>query len=292
MGNLKEVRNRIVSVRSTQQITRAMKMVSAAKLRRAQTRIVQMRPYALKLKDMLSNLSGSLEGSEAAKYFTERTVNRVLIVVVTSDRGLAGSFNSFVIKEAIRLIKEKYANQFSAGAVDIITVGKRGRDYFIRNKFNVIEEHNTLFANLNFAESEDIATRIMQMFVDKRYDAIDVVYNQFKNAAMFIPTAERYLPVPPSVEEGKGFEADFIFEPSKEAIVAELVNQSLKVNFFRALLESNAAEHGARMTAMDKATENAEDLVRKLRLQYNKERQAAITKEILEIVGGAAALNG
>lgn len=294
MASLKEVRNRIVSVKSTQQITKAMKMVSAAKLRRAQTRILQMRPYALKLKDMLRNLSGSLEGSEAAKYFMQRPVNRVMIVLVTSDRGLAGSFNSAVVKEAMRLIREKYSAQFAAGNVDILTVGKRGNDAMKRVKYKVAEEHNSFFHNLTYEAAESIAASLMQRFTDGTYDAIEVVYNQFRNAAVFIPTSEQYLPIVPAEEEkdAKHFEADFIFEPSKEAIVAQLVNQSLRVNFFRTVLESNAAEHGARMTAMDKATDNAEDLVRNLKLLYNKERQAAITKEILEIVGGAQALNG
>jgi F-type H+-transporting ATPase subunit gamma len=271
-----------------------MKMVSAAKLRRAQTRILQMRPYALKLKDMLRNLSGSLEGSEAAKYFVQRPVNKVLVVLVTSDRGLAGSFNSAVVKEALRLIRDKYPVQSKAGSVDILTVGKRGNDAMKRNKYPVTEEHNSFFLNLTYEAAESIAASLMQRFTDGTYDVIEVVYNQFRNAAVFVPTAEQYLPIVPAEEEkdGKAFEADFIFEPSKEAIVAQLVNQSLRVNFFRTVLESNAAEHGARMTAMDKATDNAEDLVRNLRLLYNKERQAAITKEILEIVGGAAALNG
>jgi F-type H+-transporting ATPase subunit gamma len=294
MASLKDVRNRIASVKSTQQITKAMKMVSAAKLRRAQTRILQMRPYALKLKDMLSNLSGSIEGSAAARYFEQRPVNKVLVVLITSDRGLAGSFNSAIVKDALRTIRNKYASQFKAGNVDIITVGKRGNDAMRRIKYKVMEEHNSFFHNITYEAAENIAISLMHRFTDGDYDKIEVVYNQFRNAAVFIPTTEQYLPIPPAaIGEGeRPFEADYIFEPSKEAIVAQMINQSLRVNFFRMVLESNAAEHGARMTAMDKATENAEDLVRHLRLLYNKERQAAITKEILEIVGGAQALNG
>jgi F-type H+-transporting ATPase subunit gamma len=294
MASLKEVRNRIASVKSTQQITKAMKMVSAAKLRRAQTRILQMRPYAVKLNEMLRNLSGSLEGSDAEKYFAQRQPNRILVVLITSDRGLAGSFNSAITKEAMKLIREKYSAQMQAEGVEILTVGKRGNDALRRLKMNIAEEHNGFFQNLTYETSEKIASSLMQRFLEGAYDVVEVVYNQFRNAAVFIPTSEQFLPVMPVQhdENAKGFEADFIFEPNKEAIVSRLVDQSLKVNFFRAVLESNAAEHGARMTAMDKATDNAEDLVRSLKLLYNKERQAAITKEILEIVGGAQALNG
>lgn len=295
MGSLKEVRNRIVSVKSTQQITRAMKVVSAAKLRRAQSRIVLMRPYAAKLQSLLSHLSNSLEGSDAMKYYAERPVKNILVVVVTSDRGLAGSFNSTIAKESVRILNTTYAEQMRNGTVDLITIGKKGRDFFKKAKANIIEEHNTIFNNLTFEAADDIASRVMQMFVDGKYDAVEIVYNRFKNAAVFLSTVERFLPIPVETEHSdskKGFDVDYIFEPTKEAIVAQLISQSLKVNFFRTLLESNAAEHGARMTAMDKATDNAEELLRALKLQYNKERQATITKEILEIVGGAAAANG
>jgi F-type H+-transporting ATPase subunit gamma len=295
MGSLKEVRNRIVSVKSTQQITKAMKVVSAAKLRKAQGRIVQMRPYALKLKDMLQNLSGSLEGSDAMKFYEQRPVKRVLLVIVTSDRGLAGSFNSSITKEGVRLIESKYGVQAGSKQLDILTIGKKGRDAFKKgNRYNVIQEHNTLFNNLNYEAVDEIASFVMQEFLDKNYDAVDVIYNQFKNAAVYNTIVEQFLPIPVNQEannSGKQFEVDYIFEPSKEEIVAQLVKQSLKVNFFRTLLESNAAEHGARMTSMDKATDNAEELIKALKLQYNKERQATITKEILEIVGGAQALN-
>ncbi len=293
MGSLKEVRNRLVSVKSTQQITKAMKVVSAAKLRKAQSRIVQMRPYAQKLQGMLSQLSGSLDGSDGKKFYQIRPVKKVLMIVITSDRGLAGSFNSSIAKETLRLMKEKYPAALAAGNIDIITVGKKGRDFFAKTKFTMVEEHATLFTHLTFEAADEIAQRIMQSFLDGKYDAIDLIYNKFKNAAVFIPSVERFLPIPvEQVKPGaKASKIDYIFEPSQEAIVGRLISQSLRVNFFRTLLESNAAEHGARMTAMDKATENAEDLLRALKLQYNKERQATITKEILEIVGGAQALN-
>ena len=298
MGSLKEVRNRITSVKSTQQITRAMKVVSAAKLRKAQSRIIQMRPYAAKLNEILINLSGSLEDSDAAKYYVQRPVKSVLILLVTSDRGLAGSFNSATVKEAIRAIHDKYGSQHNEGKVDIITVGKKGRDGLRKGKYTVIKEYNTLFTNLTFEASEEISSYAMKNFLNGKYDAVEIIYNQFKNAAIYITTVEPFLPIPAKKAEPatthikKEFIPDYIFEPSQEEIATRLVNQSLKVNFFRTLLESNTAEHGARMTAMDKATENADDLLRALKLQYNKERQAAITKEILEIVGGAQALNG
>ncbi|MDZ4839354.1 MAG: ATP synthase F1 subunit gamma [Bacteroidota bacterium] len=288
MGNLKEVRNRIASVKSTQQITKAMKMVSAAKLRKAQQRIVLMRPYAVKLKQMLSQLSASLEGSEALKFYEARPVKNVLVIVISADRGLAGSFNSSIGKEAIRSLKGKYQNI----KVDIVTVGKKGRDAIIRANFTPFQENNGFFNKLTYEAAESIAEYAMQSFIDGKYDVVELVYNQFKNAAIFLTTSEQFLPIQENSEEGKSqFNVDYIFEPSKEEIVAQLVYQSLKIDFFRAVLESNAAEHGARMTAMDKATENASDLLKDLKLRYNRERQAAITNEILEIVGGAKALN-
>jgi F-type H+-transporting ATPase subunit gamma len=300
MPSLKEVRNKIVSVNNMQKITKAMKVVSAAKLRKAQQRIVQMRPYAGKLKELLSHLSGSLEGSEAAKFFEKRPVNKVLIIAITSDSGLAGSFNGVVLKDAVRIISTDYAEQFSAKKVDVLAIGKKSAAFFRKNKYNLIQEHTTLFKNLNYEAAEEIASYVIQLFLDKEYDAIELVYNRFKNAAVYIPTVERFLPVSGAPEEShpsseatgheKHFTPDYIFEPSQEEIVGRLINQSLKINFFRTLLESNAAEHGARMTAMDKASDNAEDLLGQYKLAYNKARQATITKEILEIVSGAAAL--
>jgi len=301
MGSLKEVRNRIVSVKSTQQITKAMKMVSAAKLRRAQSRIMQMRPYAKKLKELLANLSSSVEGSEAAAYFQERPQNKVLLVVITSDRGLAGSFNSSAIKEALRAATSKY-EKTKPENIDIVAIGKKSQNFFKKGRYKMIAENTSIFSNLTYENTEQIANMLINAFLNHEYDAIDVIYNSFKNAAVYIPTLERFLPVAPPQMEQKSKEetdkkqhhyvADYIFEPGQEEIVKRLIPQSLKVNLFRALLESNAAEHGARMTAMDKATDNAEDLINQLKLKYNKERQATITKEILEIVGGAAALGG
>jgi len=306
MPSLKEVRNKIVSTRNMQKITKAMKVVSAAKLRKAQQRIIQMRPYAEKLQEMLSHLSGSTEGSDAAKFFDNRPVNKVLVIAITSDSGLAGSFNSSILKDSIQLIKKTYAEQYNSKNVDVLAVGKKSAAFFKKNSYKVIQEHTTLFKNLDYAASEEIAAFIINQFVNKNYDAVDLVYNRFKNAAVYIPTTERFLPVPVAVEDDhkatanahqgnaqkRPYSPDYIFEPSQEEILSRLIMQSLKTAFFRALLESNTAEHGARMTAMDKASENAEELLNKYKLAYNKARQATITKEILEIVGGAAALAG
>jgi F-type H+-transporting ATPase subunit gamma len=303
MPSLKEVRNKIVSTRNMQKITKAMKVVSAAKLRKAQQRIVQMRPYAHKLQEMLSHLSGSSEGSDAAKFFDNRPVNRVLVVAITSDSGLAGSFNGSILKDSVLLIKKTYADQYNAKNVDVLAVGKKSAAFFKKNNYKVIQEHTTLFKNLNYDAASEIASFMVDQFLTKNYDAVDIIYNRFKNAAVYIPTTERFLPVPVIVEDHnttatsqgsnqKHYSPDYIFEPSQEEILSRLIVQSLKTSFFRALLESNTAEHGARMTAMDKASENAEELLNKYKLAYNKARQATITKEILEIVGGAAALAG
>lgn len=265
-----------------------MKVVSAAKLRKAQQRIVQMRPYAEQIKAMLANLSDSMEG-DAARFFKVKPINKVLLLVVTSDRGLAGSFNSVVLKEAMRLIREDYAGK----QVDVIAVGKKARDFFKKTNHKMVEENVTIFSNLIYDDAEKIAANAINLYLNGDYEAIDLIYNKFKNAAVYIPTAERFLPVIAATgTTEKTMATNYIFEPTQEEIVARLIPQSLKVNFFKSLLESNAAEHGARMTAMDKATENAEELLKALRLSYNKERQATITKEILEIVGGAQALNG
>lgn len=270
-----------------------MKVVSAAKLRKAQLRIVQMRPYALKLRMMISQLSSSLEGSDAAKFYEERPIQRVLLLVVSSDKGLAGSFNSSIAKEALRLREGKYSH-LKADQIDIITIGKKGRDALVRSSVPLLKEYNGFFSSLSYEGAEEIADYAMNSFIEGKYDAVEVLYNQFKNAAVYITGAEQFLPIKVSgAEQGEDTKQqviDYIFEPSKEAIISELVYKSLKIDFFRTLLESNAAEHGARMTSMDKATENAEELLRMLKLTYNRERQAAITKEILEIVGGAAAI--
>ncbi|MEY3842602.1 MAG: synthase subunit gamma [Bacteroidota bacterium] len=290
MANLKEVRIRIASVNSTQQITKAMKMVSAAKLKRATDAIVQMRPYANKLKDILANLTASLEGNESP-YTQQREIKNVLLVVVTSNRGLAGAFNANVIKAANLLVEDKYDAQKRAGNLQIIAIGKKAQDYFTRNKFNVIGNNNEVFNHLNFEEANKIAEEVMSGFVTGKWDKVEVVYNQFKNAAMQILTTEQLLPVVPSVNQSANQNnADYLLEPSQEEIVLGLIPSSVKIQLYKALLDSHASEHGARMTAMDKATENAGDLLKALRLSYNQARQASITNEILEIVSGANAL--
>jgi len=293
MPNLKEVRNRIVSVNSTQQITSAMKMVSAAKLRRAQDAITQMRPYAEKLKEILGNLSSTIDASEGGEFSVQREPKKILIVTVTSNRGLAGAFNSNVLKAARNLVATQYKAQHDAGNVSYITIGKKATDTLTRAKMNVLSSHNQVFDGLSFDKVAPIAERIMQGFAAGEFDKVVVVYNRFKNAAVQIPTEEQFLPVlPPEKSAVKTSAIDYIFEPNKEEIVRELIPKSLKIQLYKAVLDSHAAEHGARMTAMNKATDNAKELLKELRLSYNKARQAAITNEILEIVGGAEALKG
>lgn len=295
MANLKEVRNRITSVSSTQQITSAMKMVSAAKLRRAQDAIMQMRPYANKLKDILENLSASLDSSEGV-YSNPREVKNVLIIVITSNRGLCGGFNANVIKAANRLAKEGYKN----AKVSVLPIGKKAADFFKKTEYGIVGSDmprnlNELFDALTFVNVAPVAEKVMELYANGQFDKVELVYNQFKNAAVQITTVEQYLPVAPPKTSAKGEKAasnDYIFEPSKEYIVADLIPRSLKTQLFKALLDSFAAEHGARMTSMHKATDNAGALIKELKLTYNKARQAAITGEILEIVGGAEALNG
>jgi len=297
MANLKEVRNRIKSVSSTQQITKAMKMVSAAKLKRATNAIVQLRPYATKLKELLANLSASLEDG-SSPFLAQREPNKVLIVVVSSNRGLAGAFNANVIKTANNLIAEKYGEQLRAGNVSIVSIGKKSQEFYQRRKYNVIGNNNDLYLDLNFENTSVITESIMEGFLKGDYDRVELVYNQFKNAAMQILTVEQLLPVPkPEVkkEEGKKdlnkVQVDYILEPSQEAIVEQLIPKNIKIQVYKAVLDSNASEHGARMTAMDKATENAGELLKALKLSYNQARQAAITTELTEIVSGAAALS-
>ncbi|UKJ07326.1 ATP synthase F1 subunit gamma [Solitalea lacus] len=289
MANLKEVRLRIASVKSTQQITKAMKMVSAAKFRRATDAIVQMRPYANKLKGMLANLSESV--ADMDNVFTQdREVNNVLLVVVTSNRGLAGAFNNNVIKATNALIAEKYAEQHKKGNLYIVAVGKKAQDFYTRNNFQVIGNNNELFSKLNFANASAIVEAIMEGFAGGKFDHVEMIYNQYKNAAVQILTHEQLLPLPKAVADAHGSKTDYLFEPTKEEIVEELIPKSIRLQFYKAILDSHAAEHGARMTAMDKATDNAGELLRTLTLQYNQARQAAITNEILEIVSGANAL--
>lgn len=290
MGNLKEIRSRITSVSSTKQITSAMKMVSAAKLRKAQDAIVQIRPYANKLYEILVNLSSSLDTSEENPYSKQRQANNVLIVLITSNRGLCGAFNSNAIKKAISLANNEYATQLKNKKVSFITIGKTGTNYLKTRKYNIIGSYNEIYERLTFKNVSAIADTVMSSFVKGDYDRVEIVYNQFKNAGTQILTQEQFLPV--KMESNKKVvHLDYIFEPSKEYIVKDLIPKSLKIEFYKAILDSNAAEHGARMTAMHKATDNATDLIKQLKLTYNKERQASITKEILEIVSGANALN-
>jgi len=290
MANLKEVRNRITSVTSTQQITKAMKMVSAAKLKRATNAIVQLRPYANKLRDILAQVSASVEGNDSP-YTQDRVPTKVLIVVVTSNRGLAGAFNANAIKTANNLIATKYADQFARGDVSMIAIGKRGHDFFSKRNFNVIGNHNELFNNLDFENVSKVTEYIMNEFKEGNIDRVEVVYNQFRNAAVQVLTSEQLLPLLPEEKKEDAVELDYIIEPSKEKIIEELIPKAIKIQLYKAVLDSNASEHGARMTAMDKATENAGDLLKQLKLSYNQARQAAITTELTEIVSGAAALS-
>jgi F-type H+-transporting ATPase subunit gamma len=294
MANLKEIRNRITSVESTMQITSAMKMVSAAKLKRAQDAVTQMRPYSDKLQEILTNLSSSLDMSEN-KFASDKEVKNVLILAVTSNRGLCGGFNNNVIKEVNRLAKEDYKD----ANVSVLSVGKKANDAFKRTEYNIkgsyLPSHlEELWNDLTFDNVAPNADKIMQAYVDGHIDKVVIVYNHFKNVATQIVRTEQFLPIEaPEVEESENAaQIDYIFEPSKDEIVEELIPKSLKIQFYSALLDSHAGEHGARMTAMHKATDNASELNKALKLDYNKARQAAITNEILEIVGGAEALNG
>ena len=292
MANLKEVRNRIVSVSSTQQITKAMKMVSAAKLKRATSAIVQLRPYAVKMKEILSNLSASLEESNSP-FIKEREPVRVLLIAVSSNRGLAGAFNMNVIKTLNVLISEKYTEQHKKGNVHIVAIGKKVHDYYEKRKYNVIGNNHELYSELTFKNASKITEAVMEGFANGDYDRVDLVYNQFKNAAVQILTTEQLLPVPRSeaITLDPTKQVDYILEPSQEEIVEQLIPKSIKTQVYKAILDSHASEHGARMTAMDKATENAGDLLKALKLSYNQARQAAITTELSEIVSGAASLS-
>ncbi|MBK7388858.1 MAG: ATP synthase F1 subunit gamma [Bacteroidetes bacterium] len=293
MANLKEVRIRITSVNSTQQITKAMKMVAAAKLRRAQDAIVQMRPYASKLKEILENVAESVDASGSGVYAKVRPVNKVLIVAVTSNRGLAGAFNSNIIRTVNRLIGDTYKDQVKAGNLKVLAIGRKASDFYSKNKNLYVGNHNDVYANLNFNSVAAIAEEIMQEFANGNYDKVIVIYNQFKNAAVQYVITEQLLPITPPVKrETSKSVNDYIFEPSQEQIVLDLIPKSIKTQLYKAILDSNASEHGARMTAMSKATDNAGELIKALKLQYNKARQAAITNEILEIVAGAEALKG
>jgi F-type H+-transporting ATPase subunit gamma len=285
MANLKEIRNRITSIKSTMQITSAMKMVSAAKLKKAQDAITAMRPYSSKLTELLQNLSATLDSDAGGTYATQREVSNVLLVAITSNRGLCGGFNSSITKKVVRTIEENY----SGTAVDIFSIGKKGGDV-LSKAHNIIAKRNDLFDELTFDNVAVVAEELMEMYVDGKYDKIEIIYNQFKNAATQIPQVEQFLPIKPIEGGDANVNSDYIFEPSKEEIVEALIPKSLKTQLYKALRDSFASEHGARMTAMHKATDNATDLRDDLLLTYNKARQAAITNEILEIVGGAEAL--
>jgi F-type H+-transporting ATPase subunit gamma len=284
MANLKEIRTRIGSVASTMQITSAMKMVSAAKLKRAQDAITQMRPYAEKLREILVNISGTLEGSAEGAYSQEREVKKVLIVAIASNRGLCGAFNANIFKATEKRIKE-----LSDKEVEVYAIGKRSADYF-SGKHKVYKSDVEIFNELNYDNVSVMAQEVMDAFVNGEFDKVEIIYNEFKNAATQEVITQQFIPVVAEENEAADVNADYIFEPSKSSIVVDLIPKSLKIQFYKSLLDSHASEHGARMTAMHKATDNANELKAELTLSYNRQRQAAITNEILEIVGGAEAL--
>lgn len=287
-GQLKEVRNRIKSTQGTQQITKAMKMVSAAKLRRAQDAITQMRPYANKLQDMLSNIVGSLEGDINLALAETRPVNNVLLIVITSDRGLCGGYNANVVKLAKATITDKYPTQ----KITIWNIGKKGYESLSKSGYNTNADYKDIFLDLKFENVQVAAKAAMNAFANKEFDAIEIIYSEFKNAATQEFKAEPFLPIPKISASANKKKVDFIFEPEKTVLVNELMPKILNTQLFKAVLDANASEHGARMTAMDKASENANELLKSLKISYNRARQAAITTELTEIVSGAAALNG
>ncbi|MBL7700809.1 MAG: ATP synthase F1 subunit gamma [Ferruginibacter sp.] len=291
-GALKEVRNRIKSVQSTQQITKAMKMVSAAKLRRAQDAITQMRPYAQKLQEMLSNIVSNSDGDVNMALAAERPVENVMIIVVTSDRGLCGGYNSNLIKLAKHIANEKYPQQKAKGNVQILPIGKKGYENFNKSGFKTINRFWDIFTGLSFDKVQAAAKYAMDAFANKEIDAVELVYSEFKNAATQRFVAEQFLPVAKVAKAEGQKNADFIFEPDKNVLIAELMPKILNTQLFKATLDANASEHGARMTAMDKASDNANELLKSLKISYNRARQAAITTELTEIVSGAAALQG
>ncbi len=291
MPSLKEVRNRISSTVSTQQITKAMKLVSATKLRKAQNAIVQMRPYADKLNGILQNLADTVDNEKLSKYFKETEVNKALIVVITSDRGLCGGFNANIIKRTKSLLENNYSSQAKAGNVELLFIGKKAYEFFKKFNYATNTQYMATFANLNSENGFAIGDVILSRFLSGEFQQVDVVYNKFKNAATQIVSCDTLLPVTLQVCKG-AVNNDYIFEPNKVEILEELIPRSIKTQLYRCMLDSFASEHGARMIAMDKATDNAGEILRMLKLQYNRARQAAITNEISEIVGGAAALNG
>ena len=286
MANLKEIRNRITSVSSTRQITSAMKMVSASKLKRAQEAAFALRPYADKLQEILQNVSASLDGDAQSVYSNQREVKKVLVIAISSNRGLCGAFNANVGKKINAIVSERYSDV----DVEILTIGKKINDIAVKT-YNVVANHSELFDDLTFENTAEIANWAMENFASGEYDRIDVIYNKFKNAATQILMDEQLLPIVATKSESTT-NIDYIFEPDVEGIITDLMPTSLRVQLHKSVLDSNAAEHGARMTSMHKATDNATDLISELKLTYNKARQASITNEILEIVGGAEALNG
>ena len=288
MPNLKEIKSRITSVKSTIQITSAMKMVSAAKLKKAQDAIIQLRPYSNKLTEIMSSVSSASEDSSQNKYSEVREVNKILLVPITSNRGLCGGFNANIIKKTIEIEKELN----SKSELTILSIGKKSSEFFKKNKCNVHSTHDDVFQDVNYEDVSKIAELILNDFANEKFDKVILVYNQFKNAATQIVMQEDFLPLNKTQSENSQEAVDYIYEPGKDEILNELIPKSLKTQLFKAILDSNASEHGARMTAMHKATDNATELKNELTLSYNKARQAAITGEILEIVGGAEALNG
>src|SRR5688572_28117335 len=291
-GQLKEVRNRIKSVQNTQQITKAMKMVSAAKLRKAQEGIQQMRPYAQKLQEMLTNIVSSYEGEVGMSLATERQPEKILFIVITSDRGLCGAYNANIIKMAKLAIREKYAAQSSKGNVQIWSIGKKGYEHFLKNKYKVDAAYKDIFLQLNFENVQAAAQAAVKAYENKEFDTVELVYSEFRNAATQRFVVERFLPIPKLQKKEGARKIDFIYEPDREQLIAALMPKILNTQLFKAVLDANASEHGARMTAMDKATENANELLKSLKISYNRARQAAITTELTEIVSGAAALQG
>jgi F-type H+-transporting ATPase subunit gamma len=291
-GNLKEVRERIKSVISTQQITKAMKMVSAAKFRKAQTAIVDMRPYADRLNTMLGNILANAGSDLETDFGKVRDVKKVCMVVVTSSKGLCGAFNTNIIKAAVARIHEKYEDVLRSGNLTVLCIGKKGNDYFRKHMkgATVISDQVDLFTRLRFEEVEKVANQLMEGFSNQTFDVVEVAYGRFKNAATQIPEVDMFLPVIPEVGTVKKARADYLFEPDTQGLLNTLIPSILRTSFFKYTLDTHASEHGARMTAMDKATENAEEMLKDLRITYNKARQEAITRELSEIVGGAAAL--
>jgi F-type H+-transporting ATPase subunit gamma len=291
MAGLKDIRNRITSVKSTRQITSAMKMVSAAKLKKAQDRVIQIRPYAMKLREVLMEVSSGLDKGHKGVYIENRKPENVLVVLMASNRGLCGAFNANICKKAVSHVRENYSVQAEQGKLKFFCIGKKAADFIKKSEFELYDSEFAIFDNISFANTTTIAEKLMKLFADGKFDRIDLVYNSFKNAAVHEQKVEQFLPMSLEIKE-RNNPSEYIFEPGVEQIVDEMVPKSLKTQLFRTILDSNAAEHGARMTAMHQATDNATELIKDLTLMYNKARQAAITSEILEITSGAEALKG